>query len=59
MVLEKRKLNLLTDSVACSCFCSCSASHYFIEILDREDQNRIELFVSVLQWEFGFKYVLG
>ena len=45
MVLEKRKLNLLTNSVVCSCSHSCSTSHYFIEILDREDKNRTELFV--------------
>ena len=45
MVLEKKKLNLLTDSVVCSCPHSCSTSHYFIEILDREDKNRTKLFV--------------
>ena len=45
MVLEKRKLNLLTNSAVCSCSTSCSASHYFSEILDREDKNRTELFV--------------
>ena len=44
MVLEKRKLNLLTNSVVCSCSDSCSASYYFIGILDREDKNRTELF---------------
>ena len=36
MVLEKRKLNLLTNSVVCSCSCSCSTSHYFIKILYKE-----------------------
>ena len=45
MVLEKRKLNLLTNSVVCSCSHSCSASYYFIEILDKEDRNWTELFV--------------
>ena len=45
MVLEKGKLNLLTDSLVCSFSCSCSTSHYFIEILDRKDKNRTEFFV--------------
>ena len=43
MVLKKRKLNLLTNSVVCSCSHSCSTPHYFIEILGKENKNRAGL----------------
>ena len=39
MVLEKRKVNLLINSVVCSCFCSYSALHYFIWALKKENKN--------------------
>ena len=47
MILQKKKLNLLTGFIICSDSFNWSASHNFIYlyILDREDKDRTELFV--------------
>ena len=47
MILQKKKLNLLTGFIVCSNSFNSSTSHNFIYlyILDREDKDKTELFV--------------